>query len=99
MFVRYIFLNGSLSALFNDINIVLTDALNLQNQAGSYITSPITKNLPNNRDYGFLFIIYGSQKMWRLLVFIPTALDGIYINHYNAYGDPIIGWIGWVRIS
>ena len=92
-------INGSLNdiTLTNEVIIDPLDINNLKNKF--FITNPSTKNLPDGRDYGFLFVFGGDHNMWHLLIFIPTALTGIYINHYNAYGNPVFGWIGWKKIS
>lgn len=92
-------LNGSLNniILANEVIIDPLDINNLKNKL--YITNPNTKNLPDGRDYGFLFVVGADGNRWRLLILIPTSLQAIYINHYNAYGDPAIGWIGWHKIS
>lgn len=89
-------LNGSLKSKFNS-NVVLEDALYLQNQPGTYLTNNGTKNLPDSKDYGFLCIVYGSEEKWRLCIFFPMTIDGIYINIYNGYGG--VGWTGWKKIS
>ena len=81
----------------NEVIIDPLDINNLKNKL--YITNPNTKNLPDGRDYGFLFVVGADGNRWRLLILIPTSLQAIYINHYNAYGDPAIGWIGWHKIS
>lgn len=92
-------LNGSLNniILANEVIIDPLDINNLKNKL--YMTNPNTKNLPDGRDYGFLFVVGADGNKWRLLILIPTSLQAIYINHYNAYGDPAIGWIGWHKIS
>ena len=92
-------LNGSLNniILANEVIIDPLDINNLKNKL--YMTNPNTKNLPDGRDYGFLFVVGADGNRWRLLILIPTSLQAIYINHYNAYGDPAIGWIGWHKIS
>lgn len=92
-------LNGSLNniILANEVIIDPLDINNLKNKL--YTTNPNTKNLPDGRDYGFLFVVGADGNRWRLLILIPTSLQAIYINHYNAYGDPAIGWIGWHKIS
>lgn len=91
-------LNNDLKSLFNT-NLLLVDALDLQNQPGIYLTNNTTKNLPDNCDYGLLFIVYGSENKWRFLIFITTALDGIYLKFYNGYVDLANGWSSWHKIS
>lgn len=94
MFVRYIFLNGSLNNIFSS-DALCTDAFSLQNSKGYYITGPQTKNLPDNMGYGFLFILDASYDLWRLLIYIPTSQVNIYTNFYNGYGDTPEGWNTW----
>ena len=98
MFVLYIFLNGSLNdiTLTNEVIIDPLDINNLKNKL--YMTNTTTKNLPDERDYGFLFVVGANNNTWRLLIFIPTNLQGIYINFYNAYVVPA-EWSGWNKIS
>ena len=91
-------LNNDLKSLFNT-NLLLVDALDLQNQPGIYLTNNTTKNLPDNCDYGLLFTVYGSENKGRFLVFITTALDGIYLKFYNGYVDLANGWSSWHKIS
>lgn len=91
-------INNDLKSLFNT-NLLLVDALDLQNQPGIYLTNNTTKNLPDNCDYGLLFIVYGSENKWRFLIFITTALDGIYLKFYNGYVDLANGWSSWHKIS
>lgn len=91
-------LNGSLKSLFNT-NKVLADVLDLQNQPGIYLTNNTTKNLPDNGSYGLLFIVYGSENLWRLNIFIKTSLDGIYLKFYNEYEDLANRWSPWHKIS
>ena len=91
-------LNGSL----NDItfaNEVIIDPLDINNLKNKlYMTNITTKNLPDGCDYGFLFVVGADNNKWRLLIFIPTSLQGIYINFYNAYAVPA-GWHGWNKIG
>lgn len=91
-------LNGSLKSLFNT-NKVLADVLDLQNQPGIYLTNNTTKNLPDNGSYGLLFIVYGSENLWRFNIFIKTSLDGIYLKFYNGYEDLANRWSPWHKIS
>ena len=81
----------------NEVIIDPLDINNLKNKL--YATNTTTKNLPDGCDYGFLFVVGANNNMWRLLIFIPTSLQGIYINFYNAYGDLAVRWSGWNKIS
>ena len=84
--------------MFNT-NKVLADVLDLQNQPGIYLTNNTTKNLPDNDYYGLLFIVYGSENLWRFNIFIKTSLDGIYLKFYNEYEDLANRWSPWHKIS
>ena len=98
IFVRYIFLNGSLNDITSTSEVIIDplDINNLKNKL--YITDANTKNLPDGRDYGFLFVVGTDNNNWRLLIFIPTNLQGIYINFYNNY-EVHTKWSGWNKIS
>ena len=91
-------LNGSLNdiVLAEEVIIDPLDINNLKNKL--YMTNITTKNLPDGCDYGFLFVVGAENNKWRLLIFIPTSLQGIYINFYNAYAAPA-GWHGWNKIG
>ena len=62
------------------------------------MTNTTTKNLPDGCDYGFLFVVGADNNKWRLLIFISTSLQEIYINFYNGYAVPA-GWHGWNKIG
>ena len=91
-------LNGSLNdiTLTNEVIIDPLDINNLKNKL--YMTNTTTKNLPDGCDYGFLFVVGADNNKWRLLIFISTNLQEIYINFYNAYAVPA-GWHGWNKIG
>ena len=74
----------------------LTDALDLKNKSGIYITGPTTVNLPNGGTYGQINISKNIDNSWVFVQFLPTGLQSIYYNFYNGYGEA--NWSGWVKI-
>lgn len=87
----------SISNLSFILNDDIHDALNINNPAGMYSTTPETLNLPIST-YGYLTISKDYYGNWILVTFNPNDLSqSTYRNFYNGYGS--VGWSGWFKES
>lgn len=85
--------NAKLPSVAFEIQAVLSDVLNIQNQAGIYGVNPGAANLPVDL-YGMVTIYRNSE--WIFVEFIPTQHTAIYYNFYEGYG--LKEWLGWKKV-
>lgn len=64
---------------------------------GFYSCDMTLKDLPVNR-YGMALVCQNQSGKWIFIIFVPTSVDGLYLNFYNGYSSDSAGWSGWYNV-
>ena len=99
----------NLTAAVNSVNNNLNDMFVLETYPyesilyvdstvhGFYSCDMTLKDLPVNR-YGMALVCQNQSGKWIFIIFVPTSVDGLYLNFYNGYSSDSAGWSGWYNV-